>query len=179
MLDSSRSLDFTDASSGIQSLVPLYVFVHYMFRQLDGYVRPKTIKDDMEENRLRSILNNTLLRNGLAADEYERLVVNYMKANHCELFVEEPENNLFPPTQVRLVDWLLELTESHPGSMLSLTTHSPYVLNAFLEKKNSKTVLVLYINTNGATSVKSLTDEEQDEVYDNGIDAFFNLENLI
>ena len=179
MLDSSRSLDFTDASSGIQSLVPLYVFVHYMFRQLDGYVRPQTIKDDMEENRLRSFLNNTLLRNGLAADEYERLVVNYMKANHCELFVEEPENNLFPPTQVRLVDWLLELTESHPGSMLSLATHSPYVLNAFLEKKNSKTVLVLYRNTNGATSVKSLTDEEQDEVYDNGIDAFFNLENLI
>ena len=70
MLDSSRSLDFTDASSGIQSLVPLYVFVHYMFRQLDGYVRPQTIKDDMEENRLRSFLNNTLLRNGLAADEY-------------------------------------------------------------------------------------------------------------
>ena len=63
--------------------------------------------------------------------------------------------------------------------MLSLATHSPYVLNAFLEKKNSKTVLVLYRNTNGATSVKSLTDEEQDEVYDNGIDAFFNLENLI
>ena len=39
--------------------------------------------------------------------------------------------------------------------------------------------LKIYRNTNGATSVKSLTDEEQDEVYDNGIDAFFNLENLI
>ena len=179
MLDSSRSLDFTDASSGIQSLVPLYVFVHYMFRQLDGYMRPQTIKDDMEETKLRFILSNSLSENKHAAADYESLLDYYLKANHCELFVEEPENNLFPPTQVRLVDWLLELTESHPGSVLSLATHSPYVLNAFLEKKISKCVFVLYKNANGSTSVKSLTEAEQDEVYDNGVDAFFNLENLI
>ncbi len=179
LLDSSRSLDFTDASSGIQSLVPLYVFVHHMFRLLDGYVRPQTIKDDMEESKLRSILNDSLSERELTTEGHESLLDNYLKATHCELFVEEPENNLFPPTQVRLVDWLLELTESHSGSMLSLTTHSPYVLNAFLEKKISKCVFVLYGNQDGTTSVKTLTEEEQDEVYDNGVDAFFNLENLI
>ena len=49
--------------------------------------------------------------------------------------MEEPENNLFPPTQVRLVEWLLKFTEGDHGATLFVATHSPYMMTAFLEKE--------------------------------------------
>lgn len=46
------------------------------------------------------------------------------------IVIEEPELNLFPTTQIRLVYYLLSKI-NHSRDQLVLTTHSPYVLYAF------------------------------------------------
>ena len=58
---------------------------------------------------------------------YDRYVYYY-----TQLFVEEPEQNLFPSTQQRLMYWLLSLIQANKSrsNSLVLTTHSPYILFA-------------------------------------------------
>ena len=58
----------------------------------------------------------------------------YMKYKSAQLFIEEPEQNLYPDAQRLLVQNLIkrikkaQTTESKQ-SMLMMTTHSPYVLS--------------------------------------------------
>ena len=43
--------------------------------------------------------------------------------------VEEPEQNLFPPTQNSVMNRLLEIAGEVPGNELVVSTHSPYLVN--------------------------------------------------
>ena len=49
----------------------------------------------------------------------------------CDLFIEEPEENLFPQTQNELVKWFAELMNNGRNHSLFIATHSPYVMSAF------------------------------------------------
>lgn len=58
----------------------------------------------------------------------------YMKYKSAQLFIEEPEQNLYPDAQRSLVLNLIRRikkaqTIENKQSMLMLTTHSPYVLS--------------------------------------------------
>ena len=55
-------------------------------------------------------------------DEREFIYNNLTKAEHCDVFLEEPEANLFPPTQTVLVEWLLDLTKEQKPCHLFLTS---------------------------------------------------------
>ena len=49
--------------------------------------------------------------NFVSIEEVERFKSMYHKyiyADHSEIFLEEPEDNLFPPTQCKFVNWLLD-----------------------------------------------------------------------
>ncbi len=58
------------------------------------------------------------------------IVFNYFVAeyNRDFLVIEEPELNLFPSAQVRLINSLIEKMKLKDGSVV-LTTHSPYILS--------------------------------------------------
>ncbi|MDR2810854.1 MAG: ATP-binding protein [Tannerellaceae bacterium] len=43
--------------------------------------------------------------------------------------VEEPEQNLFPTSQWKMLQSLLEFNKMNNGNKLILTTHSPYLIN--------------------------------------------------
>ena len=45
-------------------------------------------------------------------------------------FVEEPEQNLYPDAQVRVLNFLLSMANLRSQNKLMVTTHSPYLLNA-------------------------------------------------
>ena len=43
--------------------------------------------------------------------------------------IEEPEQNLYPSTQMNFIDLLVSLCQGKCGHEFLLTTHSPYILN--------------------------------------------------
>ena len=57
-----------------------------------------------------------------------------------------------------------------------ITTHSPYVLNEFLENKKDELAIYLVDFDNGETIVKRLSEEDLDKVSQFGVDLFFNSE---
>lgn len=57
-----------------------------------------------------------------------------------------------------------------------ITTHSPYVLNDFLERHSEDLAIYLVDLCDGSTIVRRLSETEMDEVYNDGIDLFFNSE---
>ena len=99
--------------------------------------------------------------------------------DHCEIFLEEPENNLFPPTQDSLTKWLLDKTVDERSNTLFIATHSPYVLSSILEEENFPLSLFLVYEENGVSKIKTASVEDMQGIYDFGIDAFFNLDNLV
>lgn len=213
----SHTLDFTNTSSGLQSLIPLLVHLNYLYTTQYQVEKDKKIKGDWENDNLlniiyrdlfrstgrtkpkikqidngrgekvsvpvyvRSIIGNIPLRFSEKEDakECERIYEKFLMTSHNEVFLEEPENNLFPPTQDSLVKWLLDKTLDERPNTLYVATHSPYVLSSFLEEKDIPLSLFFVYERDGESLVKSATDEEIREIYDYGIDAFFNLENLV
>ena len=58
-----------------------------------------------------------------------------------------------------------------------IATHSPYVLGELLRKKTPMGLFFIY-EKDGSTIVKTATEEDMQNIYDYGVDAFFNIENL-
>jgi AAA15 family ATPase/GTPase len=60
------------------------------------------------------------------------MVLNFKSEKNFKHFfiIEEPELNLYPTTQKRLVNYLAEKT-INKGHELIVTTHSPYILTSF------------------------------------------------
>lgn len=57
------------------------------------------------------------------------IIENLCKENNQKFIVEEPELNLYPPTQKRLISYLTSRCILDDNQLL-LTTHSPYVLSS-------------------------------------------------
>lgn len=213
----SSSLDFTNTSSGLQSLIPLFVHLNYLYTTQYKVEMDKKIQGDWEndellnqlyqdlfvdtgrtkptienldlgggnvfplENYCRRQIGNSFLRftSDQDADDCESIYERYLMTDHCEIFLEEPENNLFPPTQDSLTKWLLDKTVDERSNTLFIATHSPYVLSSILEEENFPLSLFLVYEENGVSKIKTASVEDMQGIYDFGIDAFFNLDNLV
>ncbi|WP_082081533.1 AAA family ATPase [Methylocucumis oryzae] len=88
------------------------------------------------------------------------------------LLFEEPEAHCFPPYIRQITQ---DIIDSETNQFF-VATHSPYVLNDFLEYQRDDVALYMADFKNGETVVYRLTDDELDEVYNYGIDVFFNYE---
>ena len=68
------------------------------------------------------------------------------------------------------------------GNQFFMATHSPFVINDFMEnlKKEDYSIYVIgYKKETGETVVRRLTDEELHEIYQFGTDLYLNLENYL
>ena len=121
------------ASSGMQSVMPLDVMVNYITERVG--------KNASLSMRERNEISNT--DNG---HSHRRL--EYQSA---QLFIEEPEQNLYPESQKLVVMSLVRslkkaLENGSEQSMIVVTTHSPYVISvvnvllaaAIIEEKKLK-----------------------------------------
>ena len=203
------TLDFTNTSSGLQSLIPLFTHLNYLsIYQNRGIVNTSITGRNEEKKLWESIHYHFIPIFGKIIDvtpeiknsgsmviaeiegkkysleasgikKMQDILLQYLVTDHCDIFLEEPEENLFPPTQSNLVEWLLETTrrEHHPSSLF-VATHSPYILNAFLEKPSEDINMFIVKKDNDIVFVKTLKDEDIQEIYDYGMDAFFNIESL-
>lgn len=173
-LSNDCPLTLKESSSGIQSLIPMFVHLDYMTNGLyeDDGVK-LTYEQKEERNALMEVLRDVTNPAGAV-----KLFDLYIRTDHSEIFLEEPENNLFPPTQCQLVDWLLDAVKAH-DDMLFVATHSPYILNQFIkDDPNGLTVFFTHrVDNDGLLyTVRQLQEDEIREIYENGVDMFFNFE---
>lgn len=198
-LENGKPLMLRESSSGVQSLLPMYVHLDYLVKGQYKDRNGKMSYDQKEErkNLLSTIYNKVKSKEEAAysetitiegydyhfgskeeANSFQSICHNYIHVDHSEIFLEEPENNLFPPTQCRFINWLLDAIEQH-NDMLFIATHSPYVLNQLIKiSPSGMNVLFTYPSKDEERSycVRQLSEEEIHEIYDNGVDMFFNFE---
>ncbi len=198
-LENGQPLMLRESSSGVQSLLPMYVHLDYL---LNGQYQDNGGNISYEQKEERRNLLSTLYNkfknkilgesrvtvtlegydynfpNSKDAERFKSLYTKYINTSHSEIFLEEPEDNLFPPTQCKLLNWLVDSIEAH-DDMLFIATHSPYVLNQLI-KIAPKDLNVLFTYQNEGPertySVRQLSEAEVREIYGNGIDMFFNFE---
>lgn len=154
----SYQINLTDASSGLQSFVPLYLVAKYISKSIyENLEDPKrTLTVDQSIRFANEILNIT--SDGKLNDQDKSKKIEEVKAkyfNKCFInIVEEPEQNLFPTSQQQILNSLLEFNNMNEGNKLIMTTHSPYLINylslaihsshlhsEIIKKKNSKELL--------------------------------------
>lgn len=178
----AKALELTNTSSGLQSLIPLFVHLNYL-KDIWKH-RPKTsLTEEEEKETLKQAIYKKFVGNNVSetppSEMLAEKVKNYLEYHYCDIFLEEPESNLFPPTQASLVRWLRELAEGEHACNLFLATHSPYVLTAFIEQEDPDLGLFYVRNAaNGKSEIVKATEQQISEINDFGIDAFINIESL-
>ncbi len=91
------------------------------------------------------------------------------------LLFEEPEAHAFPPY---ITDITYEIIESKSNQFF-IATHSPYILNDFLENARDELAIFMVDYRDGQTVVKALSEQDISEVYQYGLDVFFNYESFL
>lgn len=207
VMDNGVELSLSNSSSGVQSLVPLYVHLDYLNRGLyteeANNASKRTSQEKIAYKALVSKLYNHFQKDLLitapinkitpvsiensefifadkkSADAFSKAVADFSNTHHCDVYLEEPEDNLFPPTQCQLVNWLVEMTDNkkHPATFF-IATHSPYVLTSLLERelKDFHFFFTYPVEDGSGNIVKTASEDELQEIYDNGVDMFFNFE---
>ncbi|WP_165022171.1 MULTISPECIES: AAA family ATPase [unclassified Dysgonomonas] len=148
-------LELTNTSSGLQSLIPLYVLIDFCINGIYKYEKSsvETLSEDdklnlellkyklnvntAEEilstiNHIRKALENEDVNDESVKKilEYSSLKNNFISNNFTKIYLEEPEANLFPSTQRDLIYSLLQTIKKREADSIMITTHSPYILYA-------------------------------------------------
>lgn len=209
-LKNGKDLLLSETSSGFQSLVPLFVHLSYLRSGQYNTNRKSSYASKAENERLLHLLIDKLAHGNLDKEVMESIaqlqyVVEYsdkrkavvgnteMKAlaqtyrnfvytKRSDIFLEEPENNLFPPTQVQLIEWLIEMsTDRFRRNSMFIATHSPYVVNCFLERpeRDYKLFIAAPVDDEGMSVIRAASDEDLQQMYDYGVDVFFNYETFV
>lgn len=154
----SYGISLPNASSGLQSVVPLVIMLQYYLGQYyNDYGAKLSFVDGEKKHRLQLALmgkyvtsripedagvdKKTLVQNFLREvydgnEEYSSWLKEFESAyksltipQYTDLIIEEPEQNLFPATQKVLVEKLVgACCDSEHEHGFTLTTHSPYIL---------------------------------------------------
>ncbi len=125
-------LKLSEASSGFQSLVPLYLvswfLAHSVKRQSD------TSKESMSSEELERFRKGVaeIWANESLSEEQRRTALSVLSSKFNKTafinIVEEPEQNLFPKSQWEMLKSMLQFKNMGTNNKLILTTHSPYII---------------------------------------------------
>ena len=149
------SLSFSDSSSGLQSLIPMWVYLDYLFeKQYTPHKVSSSIITNTENDFVLQNIYSAKYKRGVqqkvktgdayyekigkitlpfvsleSAKSCKELFNTYTKNTKSDIYLEEPEQNLFPQTQIELVYDLLSKSQKRKD-FLFIATHSPYILYA-------------------------------------------------
>ena len=150
-----------DASSGMQSLVPMSVLMHYLVTgYFDNYGKDLSFEQQKKNTDLAWAITKmvttkyypqevkkleyrevyyTLVRDKAndgdvdavqQMQEIKELYGHLVNPKSISFVLEEPEQNLFPQTQLDLFIDVVALCNGEHASAAFITTHSPYILAA-------------------------------------------------
>lgn len=113
------------ASSGVQSALPIEVMVDYLIG-LIGKSKKVSVSDISRLSDLFNVDSNI--------NTIQTVAKQLLSYHSIKLFIEEPEQNLYPESQRKLVLKVIAsiYRASRSGdkpSMITFTTHSPYILS--------------------------------------------------
>ena len=125
-------IKLTEASSGFQSFVPIYMVSNYLVNTIKKDSEVKVGMSGEEINRFRKEIEQ-LYKDKHLSDEQKRIAISVLpkKFNKTSFIniVEEPEQNLFPTSQRDMLYSLLKINNEIADNKLIITTHSPYLVN--------------------------------------------------
>lgn len=116
----------------------------------------------------------------MVADTLQRLVffkTLIMSNKNSILLLEEPEAHCFEPY---ILDFTNEVKYNKNNNQFFIVTHSDLIVQEFLRDEESKEQTQIYLvnNVEGKTQIKRLEKSHNEEVYDLGMNVFFNFEQL-
>jgi hypothetical protein len=123
----------TEASSGFQSLVPLFLVSGYLANSVRR--QSETNKETMSSEEMQRFKKGVedIWNNNNLTDEQKRVALSVLSAKFNKTafinIVEEPEQKLFPSSQWQMLQSLLKYNSMNKGNKLIMTTHSPYIIN--------------------------------------------------
>ena len=120
-------------SSGVQSVLPIVAMTHYFTGPI--FVRGV----DLSKNDVAALfrkLSQMPVKESQDADFLLNKLANIYTYQNTRLFIEEPEQNLFPESQQALINFIVErintaTRQTGKPSSVVITTHSPYIITAF------------------------------------------------
>jgi predicted ATPase len=125
-----HKLRLTDASSGFQSLVPVYLVSQYLANTMKSKSQQSMSTEELDRFKKWA---EKIFANESLTEEQQRAAISTLSARFNKTaflnIVEEPEQNLFPSSQWEMLKSLLQFNEQGPNNQLVLTTHSPYVVS--------------------------------------------------
>ena len=158
LINNQTEIAFLNASSGLQSVVPLCGLINYLtFHELH---RPRrlSVAQERELNNLQDTLYREVFTQskgtgivGRVDDitktfpeprvkifsshqeeaKFSEIVDKFSLTQYASFYLEEPEENLFPSTQYELVKWMAQQINTTQDNSLCIATHSPYILSSF------------------------------------------------
>lgn len=157
----SYEIPLYDASSGLQSLVPMIVLMHYLVTDyFDNYGKDISFEQQQRQTQLAWKVTEEITRKyipnkasheeirevykkeikdkadnndpvaSMRIQEMKDLLYRLTIPHSISFILEEPEQNLFPQTQVELLNDIVSLCKGNHPSSVFITTHSPYLLAA-------------------------------------------------
>ncbi len=157
-VDNEKELLFSNVSSGLQSVIPLCGIIEYLTLYARAQERRHGVEMKNELENLENLLyqekfpylgggkfvlrpeqqssESSELRakpfdDYETAKEFDWTLNNYAKTQYTSLYLEEPEENLFPSTQYALIKWMAERINLVDDNQIWIATHSPYILSSF------------------------------------------------
>lgn len=125
-------IKLSEASSGFQSCTPLYLVSRHLAQEVAK--PPEEKHSAMSSEELQKFQKDVteIYGNRDLTDEERRAAISALSKRFRKTafinIVEEPEQNLFPSSQGKLFQSLLELNSISVSNKLIATTHSPYLV---------------------------------------------------
>ena len=125
-------LRLQESASGFQSVVPLFLVSKHLSDIVSKQAKQSNSMSGEEVRRFQESVAS--IWNGVdLTDEQRRIALSTLAAKFNKAafvnIVEEPEQNLYPSSQMLLLQSLLQFNNALDANKLIITTHSPYLVN--------------------------------------------------
>ena len=128
VMEDGYELSLTNASSGLQSLTPLYVMLCYLTGPFYNE-KQSNVADSILRNNLERVVANEC--SDKTPEEIVSIVDNMITPYRSDIFIEEPEAHIFPSTQKAFSYSLAGMLNGQEKHFCFIATHSPYMMTSF------------------------------------------------
>lgn len=133
LINEEYELNLTEASSGYQSYIPLYMVTRNIVETLKQKKNLPDVNESYEYNqKIRKQVQKLIKDKDLSPAIRESLLKELSSHTSYSRFiniVEEPELNLFPSSQKLLLFELIKALNQNKNNKLIMTSHSPYLIS--------------------------------------------------
>ena len=130
ILNQGQLISLGASASGFQSIVPMSVLVNWMSTGLYKENKPFSPAENQRIRDMLAHLSGSTVELEKQLIERVRGFIQGKVYTHTQFIIEEPEQNLFPKTQVDFLYYLLGAVNHGRNHGLVITTHSPFILYA-------------------------------------------------